>query len=188
LIVIKNLSFPTLGYEIKVTAKCIMQKFTLGDFMIASQSLSNNLPGQRSDLSFVRQATRQLNSTFATAKSLGVLRASSSPVTFKLKGGLTKSDRNDFVQLEIAPGASFSSITNLINVKGGDVKVTSYFQIPGSSPQKVNTSKFTSGKKSQVTNSPFSNSFGISVQLFVQVRSVSPSKDIFYNSRITFTS
>jgi hypothetical protein len=158
-----------------------MQKFTLGDFMIASQSLSNNLPGQRSDLSFVRQATRQLNSTFATAKSLGVLRASSSPVTFKLKGGLTKSDRNDFVQLEIAPGASFSSITNLINV-------TSYFQIPGSSPQKVNTSKFTSGKKSQVTNSPFSNSFGISVQLFVQVRSVSPSKDIFYNSRITFTS
>ncbi len=156
--------------------------------MIASQSLSHHLSGQRSDLSLLSQSTQKLNNTFATAKSLGVLRASSSPVTFKLKGSLTKSDRNDFVKLEIAPGAAFSSITNSINIQGGGVNVTSYFQIPGSSPQKVNTSKFTPGKKSQVTNSPFSNSFGISVQLFVQVRSVSPSKDIFYNSRITFSS
>jgi len=156
--------------------------------MIASQSLSNNLTEQRSNLSSVTQSAQQLNNTFATAKSLGVLRSSSSPVTFKLKGSLTKSDRNDFVKLEIAPGASFSSITNLINIRGGDVKVTSYLQFPGSSPRKVNTSQFTPGKKSQVTNSPFSNSFGISIQLFVQVRSTSPSKDIFYNSGITFAS
>ncbi|HEY9628801.1 MAG TPA: hypothetical protein V6C84_15990 [Coleofasciculaceae cyanobacterium] len=154
--------------------------------MVDSQSSPHNLFRQYSALSPFKQSAQKSDNSFATARSLGTLRAGSSPVKFRLQGSLNKRDRDDYVKLELAPGAAFSSITNLIAIKGGGIRVTSYLQFPGSSPQKVNSSTFAAGRRTQVTNAPFSNTFGVSVQLFVQVRSLKPSKDIFYNSGITF--
>ena len=132
------------------------------------------------------RASQNSDDTFAAAKSIGTLKASSSPVTFNYKSSLSKTDRSDFVKLQIAPGATFSSITNLSKTTGGKIRVTTFFELPGSSPQQATTSKFAPGTKSSTSNTPFSNTFGLSILLYVQVSTLTPSKPVSYDFKITF--
>jgi hypothetical protein len=164
--------------------------------MLNNQSFSKKTLQQASNLdslsnslslgSFSRVAQKNDN-TFASAKRLGTLRASSSPVTLKFNGQLDRKDRDDFVKLEIAPGATFASTKTQINFKDGNLRVTSYLALPNSAPQKVSEFQYRPGKNVQLVNSPVSNPFGLPIQIFVQIRTLKPSKDIFYNASLTFS-
>lgn len=133
------------------------------------------------------RAFNQRDNSFNTAKSIGTLRASSSPVQFGFKGGLNKRDRVDFFKLTIAPGAAFTSTRNQSNLRGGNVQITTYVEIAGGPRQRVDVSRFSPGKTSEEFNSPFSNSVGLSIQLVFEVRTLSPARKINYQSTLTFT-
>lgn len=154
--------------------------------MTTHSSLATSDLRRLSSYKLLKPSSQNPDDTFAGATSLGTLRASSSPVTFRFRNKLSKSDRNDYVKLEIASGAAFSSITSQAKITGGKVKATSYFELPGSTPRRATAFNYAPGTNSQVSNSPFSNVFGRSVILYLQVSSLSPSKNISYNFKITF--
>ena len=154
--------------------------------MPTNLSLSNNDFRQLSSYQSLSRASQNSDDKFATAKSIGTLKASSAPTTFKFKSSLDKKDRNDFVKLVIAPGAAFSSTTNSSKTTGGKIRVTGFFELPGSSPRQITTFKFAPGTKSLTSDTPFSNTFGLSILLYLQVSTLTPSKPVSYDFKITF--
>lgn len=150
-------------------------------------SVSNNTFRQLSSLSSISRASQNSDDSFGTAKSLGSLRASSSPVSFSFKGRLSKSDRDDFLKLEIAPGAAFASISNKVTIKGGNTRLAIFFEFPGSAPQQASSLRYRPGSTTQVSNTPFANTVGIPLQLYLQVRSLNARKNTSYNFKLTFS-
>lgn len=137
-------------------------------------------------LSSLTRASQNSDDTFATAKSLGSLSASSSPVSFSFRGQLGKTDRDDFLKLEILPGAAFSSIAPSVTIRGSNVRLLTSFEFPGASPQPAASLGFRVGRSSQVLASPFANTFGVPLQIYLQVRRVNPNKRVSYRFNVTF--
>jgi hypothetical protein len=132
------------------------------------------------------RASQNSDDTFATAKSLGSLSASSSPVSFNFRGQLSRTDRDDFLKLQILPGAAFSSIAPTVTIRGAGVRLLTAFEFPGGTPQPAASLRFRVGRSSEVISSPFANTFGVPLQIYLQIRRVNPTKRVSYNFNVTF--
>lgn len=153
--------------------------------LMLKKALSVNSPQSRFWTSLPQSLGTRDNS-FNTAKFLGTLRASSSPVRLKLSGKLDRNDRVDFFRIDLAPGASFSSQIDRSTVQGGSVRVIVYFIVPGQSPTRVQTQNYRPGSYVEEFNTPFTNNLGFTLQIYNEVRSLSKNKIIKYRSQSLF--
>lgn len=153
-------------------------------------SYRSSLKNRFAELSHVKSLaiSGKSDNTFETAKLIGTLGSSSDPATFKYKNKLDKNDRIDFFRVDLSAGSSFSSTRNLINVKGGNVNVTTFLVLPGAPRQQVDVSNFGSGSNSEESTTPFSNVFGATAQLYfkIRIRRLPKVKKIDYSVDLTF--
>lgn len=125
------------------------------------------------------------DNSFATARRIGILRSSSRPITLSYRGTLNRQDRVDFIRLDIAPGARFSGSNEAGFVRGGRIRTTNYVQIPGQPRQRVLTVNYQPGPFREQSNAPFANNFGVTIRLYVEIRSLGRSA-VSYQSRATY--
>jgi hypothetical protein len=141
---------------------------------------------QLSSPRLLTRASQNADDTFAGAKSLGSLGPGSSAVSFNARGTLSRTDRDDFLKLQILPGAAYSSIANTVTIRGANVRLITSVEIPGAPPQQASAVRLKVGTDSTVANVPFANTFGIPIQIYLQVRRISPNKRVSYNFKVTF--
>lgn len=151
----------------------------------SSRSSANQFR-QLSSPRLLSRASQNDDDTLAGAKSLGSLGQSSSAVSFNFKGTLNRTDRDDFSKLVVLPGAAFSSLAYQVTVRGANIRLITSLEIPGSPPQQTSAFRFKTGTNSQQINTPFANTFGIPLQIYLQVRRVNPTKRVSYNFNVTF--
>lgn len=116
------------------------------------------------------QGFSKADDTFAAAKSIGTLRASSAPVTLRAKGKLGVSDRVDFYKFTISPGTNFPSYTDRFKVSGGRLKAAVYVQHPiltGGEIQLIG-SKIYQGQSSAVNRQPTNNDSFAPITIYVK--------------------
>jgi hypothetical protein len=145
----------------------------------------SQLDQYRSFAAPVGRSGRASDNSFATARRIGVLRASRTPTTLSYRGQLTSQDRVDFIRLDIAPGARFSGSREIGRVRGGRLRTTNYVEIPGQPRQKVLTVTYKPRPFREQSSSPFANNFGVTVRLYVEIRSLSRSP-VSYQSKATY--
>jgi len=134
----------------------------------------------------IKNAFGSNDDSFATAKFLGTLRASSSPIQLKYKGKLNKNDTVDFFRLDIAPGAAFATLTGFGNVRGGRLQVNSFVGVGGAAPIKSLSLVYNPGPYTESSSTPFVNNLSSKIQLYIEVRSLSNSKKIVYKATSFF--
>ncbi|MFM7426358.1 MAG: hypothetical protein ACKO7W_15415 [Elainella sp.] len=113
------------------------------------------------------------------------MRSSRTPVILSYRGQLNSQDRVDFIRLDIAPGASFSGSAETGRIQGGRVRTTNYVQIPGQPRQKVLTVNYRPGPFRERSNALFANTFGFTIRLYVEIRSLDRAP-VSYRSKATY--
>lgn len=133
-------------------------------------------------------ASNQSDNTIGAAKLIGTFNRSSTPTTLQYRDKVGKSDRIDFLRIDLAPTAGFSSTRNLIKIKGGNINITTSIGLPGAPLQTVDVSNFGSGSNVIESNTPFSNVFGTTTQLFFRIQLARPrsAKKVSYRIKLTF--
>jgi hypothetical protein len=133
------------------------------------------------------KATRVADDSFATAKRIGTLRASSTPVTLNFRGNVNRTDRVDFLRLDIAPGAAFSTAQQTSQIRGGNIRIITYLELPGQARQKLLTVKYQPGSYSNSNSlgSPVANNFGGTARVYFEIRNLGQTK-VTYQTTSTF--
>ncbi len=132
------------------------------------------------------KSLRDSNSSFNTAKFLGRIKANASSGRVRFSGILDRSDQVDFFRVDVAPGASFSTATTSGKVKGGRIRINSYYSPPGQSPIKYLSVVFRPGSYSQEASVPLFNNFDSTIQVYAEVQSLSRNRTIRYSAQSLF--
>lgn len=99
-------------------------------------SPQNNAFRTITNLKALRSSSRSDN-TFKGAKLAGVLSASSSPVTVRTVGEVSKSDPADIYKLVVQPGAYFPTSSYTAKITGSGLKCVFYLQHPDFSNNQI---------------------------------------------------
>lgn len=119
----------------------------------------------------VARSLSKSDDTFATARKIGTLRASSTPTTIRALGTLSPFDRVDVYKFTVSPGANFSSYTDLFQVSANRVKASAYVQHPDLTDDNIQFigSRVLKGTTSLVTNRSTNNDSFDPLTLYVKV-------------------
>lgn len=126
------------------------------------------------------------DNSFATANFLGTIRPGRLPVRFRASGTLNRNDRVDFFRYDFAPGASINNQVETGSLKGGRIKAISYVAVPGQAPRQFQALTYAPGRLREKYDTPVTNNFGTTIQIYIAVRSLNRNARIGYSYTVTF--
>jgi hypothetical protein len=147
---------------------------------------SSSLRSSTSSNWFTKSLSNSDNS-FETAKLVGTLRASSSPINIRAKGVVGQSDRVDVFKFKVLPGANFPSYTDVSTVSGGKLKVAIYWQHPDFTDGQIRFvgSRTLTGSSSLFDdNNPTSNTSFDPITAYIRVSTT--NKNVKYEIKTTY--
>lgn len=124
-----------------------------------------------SQVSRLSRSPRALDSdnSLKDAKFLGIVKPSSSSTTFQYQSSVGGGDKVDYLRLDIAPGASVSEQVDIVRIKGGTIKATTFVLVPGQSLQKIATFKYEPGKTVEKEEVNLVNPFSEPIEFYLKI-------------------
>jgi hypothetical protein len=106
------------------------------------------------------------DNTFATATNLGNVLPSTTNVSFRASGTVSKSDKVDFYKLTLSPGANLPSGQESYRLKNGSAVVSTYGEAQG---QRLAISKYTFRRGSNSFASSLVNPSQVPITIYLKV-------------------
>lgn len=155
---------------------------------LKQQRIQSKSADLAANLRSITSSLSNSDNAFATAKNIGKLRASNAPVTIRAKGTVGKSDRVDFFQFTIEPGANFPISQSIHKIFGGTVKIAVYAKHPLFTNNQLVLGGTRRSKKSSsfFNDQPTYNESSIPITAYIKV-SVIGKKTVKYDLKEIYT-